>query len=99
MPIPMIERPGGAVLLVVEGALRPDDARMIEGLCDRLPPASRVEVDFRQVHESDGVALATLARVLLDGRVGLTLRGTTRSQEAALRYFGVPPPTAVGNGE
>jgi hypothetical protein len=82
-------RAHGGLTLQVEDAFLREDALRIHELIERAAPGTPVEIDFARVRDCHDVALALLARDIVDGRARVALRGTSHHQERLLGYLGV----------
>lgn len=85
-------RAEGAVTVEVGQSFATEDAVRIHDLIERAEPGTPVEIDFRRVRECHDVALALLAKDLVDGRARVALRGMSQHQQRLLGYFGVARP-------
>jgi hypothetical protein len=67
-----------------------EDALELDAAVADAPPGTEVAVDFWQVREYQGPALARLAEVLRAGRAHLALRGISIHEVKLLGYLGAP---------
>jgi len=72
-----------------------DGARAIHLLARRVPPGTRLMLDFGEVRDCQDMALRLLARDVASGAALLDFRGLTAHQRVLLGYLGVEiaPPT------
>jgi hypothetical protein len=82
-------RADDGLTLQVEHAFLCEDALRIHEIIERAAPGTTVEIDFGRVRDCQDVALALLARDMVDGRARVALRGTSHHQERLLGYLGV----------
>lgn len=74
----------------VSAAFLLEDALQLDAAVAGAPPGTEVDVEFRQVREYQGPALARLADVLRAGRAHLALHGISRHEARLLGYLGAP---------
>ncbi len=67
-----------------------EDALLLDAAVADAAPGTEVEIDFRQVREYQGPALARLAEVLRSGHARLALRGISSHEVKLLGYLGAP---------
>src|SRR5512142_1853229 len=67
-----------------------EDALLLDAAVADAAPGTEVAVDFRQVREYQGPALARLAEVLRSCQARLALRGITIHEVKLLGYLGAP---------
>jgi hypothetical protein len=67
-----------------------EDAMQIGAALADVAPGTPVEIDFKQVRELHGAALARLVDVVRAGRARVWLRGMSAQQWKLLGYLGVP---------
>lgn len=77
------------LLLQVSSAFRLEDARQIDGFLANAVPGADVDVDFREVHECEGPALAHLVSVSRSGRARIALHGMSGHLWKLMEYLGV----------
>jgi hypothetical protein len=82
-------RADDGLTLQVEHAFLCEDALRIHEIIERAAPGTTVEIDFGRARDCQDVALALLARDMVDGRARVALRGTSHHQERLLGYLGV----------
>lgn len=88
-----IERGADRERLVVEvsSSFLLDDAQRLDAAIADATPGMEVDVDFLQVRECDGPALARLAEAMRRCRGHVALRGITEHERKLLGYLGAPP--------
>lgn len=74
----------------VSSAFLLEDAQQLDAALADADPEAEVDVDFRQVREWQGPALARLAEVLRVSHAHLALRGITTHEVKLLGYLGAP---------
>ncbi len=74
----------------VSSAFRLEDALQLGAAVAEAAPGTEVDVDFLQVREYQGPALARLAEVMRSTRAHLALRGLTIHERKLLDYLGAP---------
>lgn len=85
----------GALTFEIGSAFVPEDAVRIHDLIERTAPGTTVEVDLHRVRDCHDVALALLARDIVQGRAHVALRGVSQHQLRVLGYFGVHMEQAI----
>ena len=89
------EIPGG-VLVRLSGQFGRASALELHG--SLLTRTGSVLVDFSQVHDSDDLGIATLARLIVEnGMSRFALRGLRQRQLRLLRYLGLEVDQATGS--
>jgi hypothetical protein len=74
----------------VSSAFQLEDALQLGALIADAAPGTEVDVDFLQVREYQGPALARLAEAMRSTRAHLALRGLTSHEVKLLGYLGAP---------
>lgn len=74
----------------VSSSFRLEDALQLGAVVAEAAPGTEVDVDFLQVREYQGPALARLAEVMRSCRAHLALRGLTIHERKLLDYLGAP---------
>jgi hypothetical protein len=74
----------------VSSAFLLEDAQLLGAAIAGAAPGTEVDVDFRQVRECHGPALARLAEVLREAHAHVALRGMTDHHRKLLGYLGAP---------
>lgn len=91
-----------ALTVRVSTAFMLEDALQLDAALAGAAPGTEVDIDFRQVREYQGPALARLAEALRSGRAHLALRGISSHEVKLLGYLGAPtdalrePPSPPG---
>lgn len=81
----------------VSSSFRVEDALQLGAILAAAAPGTEVDVDFLQVREYQGPALARLAEVMRSSRAHLALRGITIHERKLLDYLGAPAEPASGD--
>jgi len=79
-----------ALTVRVGSAFLLEDAVQLHAAVVRVAPGTEVDVDFRQVREYQGPALARLADLLRSCHTHLALRGISIHEVKLLGYLGAP---------
>ncbi|HYD39791.1 MAG TPA: hypothetical protein VEB43_03095 [Anaeromyxobacter sp.] len=74
----------------VSSSFRMEDALQLGAAVADAAPGTEVDVDFLQVREYQGPALARLAEVMRSSRAHLALHGLTIHERKLLDYLGAP---------
>ncbi len=80
----------------VRSAFVIEDAQELGAVIARAAPGTEVAVDFRQVRECHGPALARLAEAMRAGRAHVALRGISEHDRKLLGYLGAPAEAVQG---
>jgi anti-anti-sigma regulatory factor len=85
-----IEASSGSTRLIIQvsSAFRLEDARQIDSILAKAVPGVDVDVDFREVHECEGPALAHLVDAIRSGRARIALHGMSGHVRRLLEYLG-----------
>jgi hypothetical protein len=75
------------MVIQVSSVFGVEDARQIDSLLSNADPRADVDVDFREVHEYDGPALAHLVEVIRSGRARVALHGLSGHAWKLLEYL------------
>jgi hypothetical protein len=85
----------GSLNVEVGSAFVMEDAQQLGAVIADAGPGTHVDIDFRQVRECHGTALARLAEAMRSARAHVALRGMSDHHLKLLGYLGAPS-EAVG---
>jgi len=75
------------VLIEVSSVFRLEDAQQIAALLASAVPGADVDLDFRDVHECEGPALARLVDVIRSEHARVALHGVSKHFGKLLQYL------------
>lgn len=80
----------GRLTVEVGSSFLVEDAQEMGAAITDAAPGTEVDIDFRQVRDCHGPALARLAEAMRSGRAHVALRGMSDHHLKLLGYLGVP---------
>ena len=83
--------PSGGAVVAVEGSFDAADADQLRSIASALEAGGLVTLDFHEVRSASDIAVAQLARGLLEAPGHVSMVGLSEHHHRVLRYIGLEP--------